>query len=468
MTTQAVSNREERFQAVIELARRKSKQYGFGWFIDNVFAYSFDKDTFITGQYIHEIANRMNTYDWTMDISARDHFKSTRLYAEIMFDIFTTDKDIECHYFSYQQGLSAYHLSKVKKMINGNPFFRNFIDLSPMAVSVVHYHNGKAVYQAMPEGLLSFKRGIHAERIYVDDPLKDPENKLAPTVIYKINNVIKTEIFAMVKRNGKCRVVGTPQTNVDFFFDEGLRNRFNVSIKPAIVDELNEIVIFPEWKSFGDLIEIRNILGVKTFNQEYMAQPSYSENSYIERTDLLQVVNKDLPMSVGYDGNNEVVAGYDIGKKSHPAHLSIFERTRRKDGAYHYKQLLSKWFDGVEYKAQLEYLVLAVEIYKIDKLRYDNTRGEFEGFAEQGLLPKCMEPVSFNMKTNNTMAVSMGTIINEGRIELINDVRQIDQMLQVNNDLQAVESPQGHGDSFWSNALALLEEKERRYGVRSI
>ena len=79
-----------------------------------------------------------------------------------------------------------------------------------------------------------------------------------------------------------------------------------------------------------------------------------------------------------------------------------------------------------------------------------------------------MKPVQFNVKTNNAMAVSLNTIVRENRCALIDDVRQIDQLLQVNNDLQAIESPQGHGDSFWSNALALWEEKEREYRVRSL
>lgn len=464
---QAVLTRDERFQAVVELAKRKSRKYGFYWFVRNVFSYSFERGTFVDGLYIKEVTDVMDANKWTMDVSARDHFKSTRLYAEIMYDIFTTESDLECHYFSYQQGMSSYHLAKLKKMIQANPYFRGFKDLSPMAVSAIHYFNGKATYQALPEGLLSFKRGIHAERIYIDDPLKDPENKLAPTVIYKINNIIKTEMFAMVKKGGICRVVGTPQTNNDFFFDEKLQNKFVVHVRPAIVDELNKVVIFPEWKSYEELDDIRNTIGEKAFNQEYMTKPSYSENSYVERKDLEKVVDINLAQSVGYEGSHDVVAGFDIGKKAHPAHLAIFERTRGADGKFKYKQLLSKWFDGVEYKTQLEYLLLAKDLYKIDKLRYDNTRGEFEGFAEQGLLPKSFEPVQFSMKTNNAMAVSLNTVITEGRVAFINDVRQVDQILQVNNDLQAIESPQGHGDSFWSNAMALWEERENRYGVRA-
>ena len=469
METSNSIDRDERVEAVIEKARRLSRKYGLPWFIKHIFSKSFDKGTFIHGNYIDEVAKRMSDNAWTMDISARDHFKSTRLYAEIMYDIFTTDKDIECHYFSYQQGMSAYHLSKLKKMIEANPFFKGFIDLSPMALSAINYFNGQATYHAMPEGLLSFKRGIHAERIYIDDPLKDPENKLAPTVIYKINTIIKTEMFAMVKKGGICRVVGTPQTNNDFFFDEQLQRKFSVAIRPAIVDEAKKIVIFPEWKSYEELCEIRDTIGDKAFNQEYMTKPSYSESSYIERKDLQAVVDASLAQATKYEGNNDVVAGFDIGKKAHPAHLAIYERwTDKEDGKYHYRQLMSKWFDGVEYKEQLDYLLWAIENYRIDVLRYDNTRGEFEGFEEQGLLHRCMKPVQFNVKTNNAMAVSLNTVIREQRCTMIDDVRQIDQLLQVNNDLQAIESPQGHGDSFWSNALAMWEEKEREYRVRAI
>ena len=235
------------------------------------------------------------------------------------------------------------------------------------------------------------------------------------------------------------------------------------------MDEAKKIVIFPEWKSYEELCEIRDTIGDKAFNQEYMTKPSYSESSYIERKDLQAVVDASLAQATKYEGNNDVVAGFDIGKKAHPAHLAIYERwTDKEDGKYHYRQLVSKWFDGVEYKEQLDYLLWAIENYRIDVLRYDNTRGEFEGFEEQGLLHRCMKPVQFNVKTNNAMAVSLNTIIREQRCTMIDDVRQIDQLLQVNNDLQAIESPQGHGDSFWSNALAMWEEKEREYRVRAI
>ena len=460
------SDRDVKVEAVIEKARRLSRKNGLDWFIRNVFKFSFDEQTLITGTYITEVADRMDNNRWTMDVSARDHFKSTRLYAEIMYDIFTTRKDLECHYFSYQQGMSAYHLEKLKKMIQANRFFDGFTDLSPMATSVVNYFNGEASYKAVPEGLLSFKRGIHAERIYIDDPLKDPENKLAPTVIYKINNIIKLEMFPMVKKGGICRVVGTPQTNHDFFFDESLAKKFSISVRPAIINEVRKQALFPEWKSYEELVEIRDTIGEKSFNQEYMTKPAYSENSYIERTDLYDNVDDNLKPVDHYDGKHDIYAGYDIGKKAHPSHLTIFERRENENGEYVYKQLFQKFLDNVDYSEQINYLKQVADDYMIDVLYYDNTRSEFESFAEQGLLPDCMKPVVFSMKQNNSMGANFGKVIKERRVKLINDDRQLDQILQVNNELQAIESPMGHGDSFWSNAMALMVEPERQYRVR--
>lgn len=438
---------------------------GFDYFIRNVFSASFiSSGGLIYGKYIRDVAVEMNDYQWTMDISARDHFKSTRLYACVMYDIFCSEQDIECHYFSYMSSMSAYHIAKIKKMISENPFFTDIIDKSFGALASIRVinHYGK-IYSCVPQGLLTFKRGIHAERVYIDDPLKDPENKLAPRAILQVNNVMKMEIFPMIKKGGHCRIVGTPQTNVDFFFDENMCSRYHRTIKPAIVDEAKKIALFPEWKDYDELCRIRHIIGEKPFNQEYMTKPSYTEDAYIERARLMKVVDKDLEECKNYNGDYDVVGGMDLGKKAHPSHLVLYERRRDNEtGKWKYKQLLSKWFDGVDYSDQLTQVKMLVEQFKVVKLRYDNTRAEFEAFAEQGILPACMEPVVFGMRKNQEMAVSLDTVVKEERVRMLDDTRQIDQILQVNSELQAVESPLGHGDSFWSNALALYEPVERR------
>jgi len=456
--------------AQIELVRRKCRQPGgFNFFVNNVFSASFGGD-FVGGDYVDDIAERMEKLTWTMDVTARGHFKSTRLYAEAMFDIFTTERDLEGWYFSYNTDLSSYHLKKLKSFIKRNPFFIDILDVKAQAEGVLAYERDGFLYTCNPAGLLAFKRGIHADRIYVDDPLRDPENKLTPTVIRKVNRTIATEIYPMVNKGGKCRIVGTPQTYEDFFYNPELQNKWDVRIQDAMKDEVNRIALWPEWTDFAELEDIRKTIGEKTFNQEYRAKPAYSEDSYISRQRLLTAINDTLQYVRDYKGPNETIAGLDIGKHRHPSHFVIFERWKNKEGHYVYKQLYERWLDGMDYNDQWDYLLAVAALYNLDVLRYDNTRGEFEAFYERATadIKRVFKPVAFNLKSKNAMAVELDTLITSSRIELLNAERQTDQVLAVTSDLQAMESELGHGDSFWSIGLAIKPEKEKVFRVRTL
>ncbi len=456
--------------AQIELVRRRCRRPGgFTFFVNNVFSASFGGD-FVSGDYVTDVAQRMEQKPWTMDVTARGHFKSTRLYAEIMYDIFTAERDLEAWYFSYNTDLSSYHLKKLKLMIRRNPFFVDVHDDKTQAEGILAYQHNGNTYTCNPAGLLAFKRGIHADRIYVDDPLRDPENKLAPTVIKKINRVIKTEIYPMVNKGGKCRIVGTPQTYEDFFYDTSLQNKWDVRIQDAMQDEVKRIALWPEWTSYDELEDIRKTIGEKTFNQEYRAKPAYSEDSYISRERLLTVIDEHLEEQRSYDGEHEVVGGLDIGKHRHPSHLAIFERWKNGEGLYVYKQLFSAWLDGMNYNNQWDYLLNIAALYNLDVLRYDNTRGEFEAFTEKATPEqlRIFKPIIFNLKSKNAMAAGIDALVTSSRITLLNDMRQTDQVLAVTSDLHAMESELGHGDSFWSIGLATKEEKEKVFRVRTL
>lgn len=472
METTTTTNQTTKAEAVlasIEVVRRKCRGHGgFKFFINNVFSASFGGD-FIGGDYVDNIADRMEKLPWTMDVTARGHFKSTRLYAEIMHDIFTMERDIEAWYFSYNTDLSAYHLKKLKQMIKRNPFFIDIRDSKAQAEGILAYERNNNVYTCAPAGLLAFKRGIHADRIYVDDPLRDPENKLAPTVIRKVNRTISTEIYPMVNKGGRCRVVGTPQTFEDFFYNPQLRNKWDVEINDAMVDEKNRIAIWPEWVSFDELEDIRNTIGEKTFNQEYRASPAYAEDSYIKREALLSVIDEALEPLKEYAGELDVVGGLDIGKHRHPSHMVLFLRWE-KEGLYYFKQIVSSWLDGMNYNDQWELLDTVAALYNLDVLRYDNTRGEFEAFAEKATpnQKRILKPVVFNLKSKNAMAAQIDALITSKRITLLNDTRQTEQVLAVTGDLHAMESDQGHGDSFWSIGLATMVEKENVVRVRTL
>lgn len=469
-------SKAEALLASIEVVRRKCRQPGgFEFFINHVFSASFGGD-FVGGDYVNDIAARMEKEPWTMDVTARGHFKSTRLYAEAMYDIFTMERDLEGWYFSYNTDLSSYHLKKLKGMIKRNPFFVDVHDDKAQAEGILAYQRAGYSYTCTPAGLLAFKRGIHADRIYIDDPLRDPENKLAPTVILKINRVIATEIYPMVNKGGKCRIVGTPQTNEDFFYDKKLRNKWDVQIKDAMVDEANRIALWPEWTSFDELEDIRETIGEKTFNQEYRARPAYSEESRISRAALLAVIDPNMKQEDGYDGSHDIVAGLDIGKHRHPSHLVVHERWELaepdRDGRpqYMYRQLRSEWLDGMNYNAQWEHILDVVALYNIILLRYDNTRGEFEAFYENATPQQknILKPIVFNLTRKNSMATELDALITSKRIALLNDTRQQSQILAVTSDLNAMETAEGHGDSFWSNGLATMREKEKTVRVRTL
>jgi hypothetical protein len=123
-----------------------------------------------------------------------------------------------------------------------------------------------------------------------------------------------------------------------------------------------------------------------------------------------------------------------------------------------------KWMDGWEYKSQLDYVKGLVDRFNADWVNYDNTRGELEGFYEKGYMNKGLfHPVNFNTKTKNKMAVEYERRVcfqnEQGEsyplIQHINHQRSINQILTVTNDLQSVATHEGHGDSFWSVALAI-------------
>ncbi len=447
----------------MELALATAQRNDFKTFVNKFFSASFihDPQPFVGGQYVDDCCDRLDNFSKTINVSARDHFKSTRLYALVMYLIATAPSDIEIQYFSYSIKMAEYHIRKIGSMIRRNPYFEGWEKLGlitnnqVLGQSLLNYSNINGRITITPQGLSSFNRGVHADYILIDDPLKDPDDKLAPTIITKINTAIKAEIIPMVKPTGKIHIVGTPQTNVDFFFDEGLARTFEVNIQPAIVDFGRKIVIWPEWFSFEKLMERRAEIGQHLFKQEYLAQPVYSADKFLNEDAVRLAVDPELKTPTKYDGEMFVVAGFDIGMKRHPSHLVVF----RKSKTGQYIQLLSHWMDGWTYLRQVSFIKRMIRKFNIDKVFYDSTRGELEALHEQEKLPREMVPVNFTHKNRVKMATKLDAVFTRGQVRLLNEQRQLNQMLVVTGSLDAIESKEGHGEAFWSNALALGYEK---------
>jgi hypothetical protein len=346
----------QELQAKINLKRELDRRLienraldDFPYFVNTVFAASFDQ--FVSGDYINQVSRFLDTSKRTARVGARDHFKSTSLYARFMWHLFRTrDTNFEAHYFSYEQNMSGYHIEKIKKLIIPNPYFSLCKDLKATADSVGAWTwDGEHTVTLDPKSLLSFKRGIHPEWIAVDDPFQDPENKLEPTTILKINDVFKKQILDMPKVGGELHVVGTAQTPQDFFFDQTVMRRFSVSVEPAVVSEAKRIARWPEHMDFDELLERREERGHKVFAQEYLCSPVYTEDAWLEEDELKACVDVSLTNhnpfkmdGVTFDG--DITAGWDLGKKRHPSHVAIFET---KAGVS--TQLHSKWMQGWDY-----------------------------------------------------------------------------------------------------------------------
>ena len=71
--------------------------------------------------------------------------------------------------------------------------------------------------------------------------------------------------------------------------------------------------------------------------------------------------------------------------------------------------------------------------------------------------------MNFSRKSKNTMAQIFEQFIHSGVMSLIKDERQKQQILSVSNELKAPDTPLGHGDAFFSIALALQSVHDTAY-----
>jgi hypothetical protein len=438
----------------------------FPFFMQHIFPLSFRKN-YTEAPHTYQWAEIMQKNDKVALLSARKHLKSTTLYAYMMWKLLHIDRDYEVLYLSYKADLAQYHTKIIKDLISKNIFFAHFRDLT-QAESVLKYENWQGYkFVVEPEGVMSFKRGRHPDEVICDDILADPSNELNLQVIEKISRTFFEDIMSLPKEGGRVFVFGTPQHQADLFFKLKEIESWTWSENKAIIDEINQIVLWKELFGYDRLCEIREKeIGEKAFRKEYMCSPIYTEEAFFQREDLLPLINKDLDNSLGvptfqYD---MIIAGLDIGKHVHPSHLSVFAKQGDK-----YIQIYSKFYDNQEYIKQVEAIKNLQRLFNIRQIYFDATRGEFEGFLEQGVLDKAVwRPVKFTSKEKYSLAANFEKVVREKRIELINDPRQINSILAVNNDLEALETTEGYGDAFFSIAMALSHDIRQKLCFASV
>lgn len=441
----------------------------FPYFIEHIFPLSFKKDSIVKAPHTFGWAKRIQSSDRTATLSARKHLKSITIYAFIMWMIFKLGpgESVSWLYMSYNQKMSLYHTINIKQLIQVNPCFTGITDLTHGLSNLDYTWGNNSRFRCTPSGILTFNRGWHGDGVICDDILTDPTTELNFTVIEKINRTFREQVMSLPKEGGQIHLVGTAQHQMDLFFQLKGNPSWDWGEYKAILNEKEKRVLWPELFSYERLCSIRNEeLGEKAFKKEYMCSPVWTEEAYFQREELMVAVDSALkeemnPASQYKHRRLLITAGYDIGKKTHPSHFTVFKLERGQ-----YTQLYERFMDGWDYSKQVKLINELVEFFMIDKLNYDDTRAEMESFRERNIIDRAVwNPIVFKVKSKFDMASNFSRLVNnkesgvsKPKVTLLNRQRMIDSILSVNNDLDAIESDIGHGDAFWGVALALYKE----------
>ena len=455
-------------------------------FTNDIFSKSINN--FVSGPYVEKSCQELQKHDRTMRIAFRSGFKSTSFYSKIMRDIMFRGihEDLDIRYFSYKEELAGWHISNIKSLITKNPYFDEIIDMKSSAENVAQDSwDRKHIINIRPVGIVSFTRGLKASSIYCDDILSDPTNPIHPTVILKINDIFKSVILESLKPGGEIHIIGSPLSKADLYFDPAIQTEFHTTFNPAIIqdDDGNEISAWPEFYSLETLKKKVFVMGEKAFQAEMMMEPYYSTDSYFKKEQLRKdVVNpnlKNIRLIEGFNTPNLVVAGFDIGKKKHVSALEVFEIKDGRAIQIHRKIMKGwKYYNGKKFDpfkpTQVEYCKEAIKNFSIDYIYYDNTRGEFEGANDSGLLTLHFVPIVFTPKMRIQMATDFEKAVLNRQMEIFDDEDMLNSICGVTNDLMSFETSSGtHGDEFWATALAMIgfskfgtsSKKDKEVGV---
>ena len=438
----------------------EQKKYHVGSFYEflrDVWSQSFDNPEYFGAWHVGVLADDIedcleNGLNYVA-VLPRFHFKSTILgHAFSVWRLLKAKRDMSILYLSYSDGMARYHLQEINKTINRNPQLLDMMDnRSPKADYSFRYHVNKKPVEIMHGGLFSFKRGMHVNgALIADDVLRDPENPLNTGQITKVEDHFMTESLFIPLKGVPVIVLGTPMMPGDLLSNLQKDDRFKSRVLPALDPTPDRRVLMPELYSEKWLLDQQRARP-KSFASEFLLVPHFATEAYFSEDDIMKCEDDTLKsysphQTFKTEAGDQLFAGFDVGKKRHPSHLVIFRRRGDK-----IEQVHQSWLDGWSYSDQIQYLNEVAENYNLEKGYIDNTRGELE---DRGL-DHVWHSMTFSQKSKRTMAQIFEEYVYSENLTLIKDERQKQQILSVSNDLKAPETPMGHGDAFFSIAMAL-------------
>tara|TARA_R110002020_G_scaffold145988_3_gene320392 strand:- start:1520 stop:3193 length:1674 start_codon:yes stop_codon:yes gene_type:complete len=428
----------------------------FQEFIQNIWSKSYDRPELFSAWHVGVIADdverAIEEKKNYVAILPRFHFKSTLLgHGFSIWRLLKAKRDTSILYLSYSDTMARYHISEINKTVQRNPILMDWLTAkNTRAEFQFRYTINNKPVEILHGGLFSFKRGMHVNgALIADDILRDPENPLQLGEMNKIEDHFMTETMFIPNRDTPVIVLGTPMLPDDILAKLQRDPRFISRVLPALDPTPTRRVLMPELYS-EDWLLAQQTARPKSFASEFLLQPSFQTESYFNREDISKCEDENLRDFSAYKKyekrpGEQLFAGFDVGKKRHPSHLVIFSREGDE-----LKQVNQTWLDGWNYSDQIEFLNEVAQNFQLEKGYIDNTRGELE---DRGL-DQVWHPMSFTSKSKHTMAQILEQAVHGGILKLLKDERQTQQIISVNNDLKAPVTPMGHGDAFFSIALA--------------
>lgn len=434
---------------------------GFWDFIKDIWSKSYERPELFNVWHVGYIADKLEKALQDKKnfcaVLPRYFLKSTILgYASVVWLFLRSANsrfDSSSMYLSFSAAMSQYHVSEINKAIRRNEQLQEWMkDEAPNSEYAFHYRIGNSSADILHGGVFSFKRGSHINRALIcDDILLDPENPNNPSSqLTKIEAHFFTETMYIPTTGVPTIVLGTPMIPDDLLTKLRDDDRFEYVFLPALDPVPGRRVLCPEIITEEALLR-EKARQPSAFASQRMLAPLLSATAYLNEADIKSVENVALksldPYSLQQLDSDYTVGGFDIGKKRHPSHLVIYTSKKHK-----LTQVCQYWLDGWDYTRQTKFLNDVAKNFNIDRGYVDNTRGELE---DRGLA-SVWRPMTFTAKSKRSMAQVFEKYVMEQAIEMIVDERQRSQITCVDQDLNAAETPLGHGDSMWSNALACL------------
>lgn len=466
-----------------ERAKIRLAQRSFAFFLHYIYPESFGGQLFPFGvrdelkpftlSRIHFVwASIVEQHTRVCILAPRAHLKSTVVnHAFLMWRMFAFGArghggKYDAIVMSYNDPLASKHTSDLKECIRENPYCRFWVDRNPMAKSIVDFDcrfdpdeqgwHG----EVLPFSIFSNIRGRHPRDLMCDDILSDFANPLEPTQIRRIHRIYTASLESVPTE--KLILIGTPQSYEDTLYQTRKNPEYFWARFPAEWTDKqgNKRVQWPENFDAAKLRRVRRRLQSPTAYQvEYLLVPVMATDSFILREIIDESVDPDLhryTLDEPFENPHDfpVYGGMDVGKAVHPSHLAVFAQTPDRTLV----QVYSRFLDGMDYRAQKTLVNKVVKHFGVKRLYYDNTRSELE---DRGLTRSVIgKKFGKRLKAQIALGLENRFFPDDqdemmGGIVLFEDERQTNQLVAVNKKLESLETEDGHGDAFWSVALAV-------------